>query len=271
MEGWIRLHRDILDSDVFASQKMLKIWIWCLCKANFKDRTVPLKIGRGETLVKVKRGQFIFGRFKAEEELFIDGSTIYKIMQRLEKMNNIKIQSNNQYSIVTINNYNDYQKKESKEVTTNEQPSNNQVTGNAQPSNTTNKDKKDKKVNNDNNKDGEQDSLFKTMMKVYYDWFEVAYGMKPQIDGGDGKALNTIIAYFKLNCKDDIVIVDSWKLLFEHWNKLSKFYKEQTRIRQISSNIQNIIIELKTNLQKNDYYKKHPELFNADGSLKYGF
>ena len=73
MEGWIRLHRDILDSDVFASQKMLKIWVWCLCKANFKDRIIPLKIGRGETLVKVKRGQFIFGRFKAEEELFIDG------------------------------------------------------------------------------------------------------------------------------------------------------------------------------------------------------
>ena len=148
MEGWIRLHRDILDSDVFASQKMLKIWVWCLCKANFKDRTVPLKIGRGETLVKVKRGQFIFGRFKAEEDLFIDGSTIYKIMQRLEKMNNIKIQSNNQYSIVTINNYNDYQKNELSKVATNEQPSNNQVTGNAQPSNTTKKDNKDKNDNN---------------------------------------------------------------------------------------------------------------------------
>ena len=144
MEGWIRLHRDILDSDVFASQKMLKIWVWCLCKANFKDRTVPLKVGRGETLVKVKRGQFIFGRFKAEEDLFIDGSTIYKIMQRLEKMNNIKIQSNNQYSIVTINNYNDYQKIETKEITTNEQPSSKQVTTNEQPSNTTKKDKKDK-------------------------------------------------------------------------------------------------------------------------------
>ena len=151
MEGWIRLHRDILDSDVFASQKMLKIWIWCLCKANFKDRKVPLKIGRGETLVKVKRGQFIFGRFKAEEELFIDGSTIYKIMLRLEKMNNIKIQSNNQYSIVTINKYNDYQRNDINEVATKEQPSSKQVTTNAQPSNTTKNDKKEKNVNNDNN------------------------------------------------------------------------------------------------------------------------
>lgn len=122
------------------------------------------------------------------------------------------------------------------------------------------------KIRKDN---GEQSSLYKTMMKVYYDWFEVRYKMKPQIDGGDGKALKKIIAYFKLNCKDDIVIVDSWKLLFEHWNKLSKFYKEKTRLRQINSNIQNIILELKTNLSNN--YAENPELFNADGSFKYGF
>ncbi len=146
--AWIKLHRDILNSDVFASQKMLKIWIWCLCKANYKDRTIPLKIGRGETLVKVKRGQFIFGRFKAEEDLYIDGSTIYKIMKRLEEIGNIEIQSNNQYSIVTICNYNDYQDWDIIEVASEEQPSNNQVATKAQPSNT---DKKVKKVKKEKN------------------------------------------------------------------------------------------------------------------------
>lgn len=141
---WIKLHRDILDSDVFASQKMLKIWIWCLCKANFKNRTIPLKVGRGETLVKIKRGQFLFGRFKAEEDLCIDGSTIYKAMKKLEEMNNISIQSNNQYSIVTVCNYNDYQKNDIPEVTAKEQPSSRQVTTEEQPSNTTKKDNNDK-------------------------------------------------------------------------------------------------------------------------------
>ena len=94
--GYILLSRGVLDSDVFASQKLLKIWVWCLCKANFKDRFVPLKIGKGETVVSVKRGSFIFGRHKAEEELFIDGSTIYKSIKKLEKMDMIKIESNNQ-------------------------------------------------------------------------------------------------------------------------------------------------------------------------------
>lgn len=137
-KGYILLSRAILDSDVFASQKLLKIWVWCLCKANFKDRSIPLKIGRGETVVKVKRGQFIFGRFKAEEELFIDGSTIYKSIKKLEEHQMIKIESNSQYSVITICKYDTYQDSNTYKVTTKEQPSNNQVTADEQPSNTTN-------------------------------------------------------------------------------------------------------------------------------------
>ena len=147
-KGFILLSRNILESEVFASQKLLKIWVWCLCKSNFKDRSVPLKVGKGETVVNVKRGSFIFGRHKAEEELFIDGSTIYKSMKQLEKLEMITIQSNNQYSIVTVNKYNDYQDSESYKVTSKEQPSNNQVTTEEQPSNTTNT---LKQVNKDNN------------------------------------------------------------------------------------------------------------------------
>lgn len=147
--GFILLSRSLLDSDVFASQKLLKIWIWCLCKANYKDKSVPLKVGKGETIVRVKRGSFLFGRHKAEEELFIDGSTIYKSIQKLQKLDMININSNNQYSVITICNYNTYQDPESYEVTTKEQPSNNQVTSKEQPSNTTKKDNTDKKDNKD--------------------------------------------------------------------------------------------------------------------------
>lgn len=158
--GFIALSRTLLESEVFASQKMLKIWIWCLLKANHKSRFVPLKIGKGETAVKVERGQFLFGRFKAEEELFIDGSTIYKIMQKLEQIGNIEIKSSNQYSIITISNYNDYQNINNYKVTSNEQPSNNQVTTNEQQSNT------NKNVNNVKNVKN-KDISFDTFWAVY--------------------------------------------------------------------------------------------------------
>lgn len=146
--GFILLSRGILDSDVFASQKLLKIWVWCLCKANFKDKTIPLRFGRGEIIVKVKRGSFVFGRNKAEEELFIDGSTIYKSINKLKEMDMIKIESNNQYSIITICNYDSYQQMENYQVTSKEQVSNSLVTAKEQLSNTTKNDNND---NNDNN------------------------------------------------------------------------------------------------------------------------
>lgn len=146
-EGSILLARGILNSQVFAHQTALKIWIWCLCRATFKERFVSVKIGKGETTVKLKPGEFIFGRFKAEEELGIDGSTIYKWMQKFASsdFDMVKIQSNSQYSIISICNWQTYQYLNGKRVTTKEQPKNNQVTAEEQPSNTNNKD------NNGNN------------------------------------------------------------------------------------------------------------------------
>ena len=137
-QTYILLSRSILNSEVFASQKLLKIWIWCLCKASHKERYISLKVGRGERTIKVNRGQFIFGRFTAEEELFLDGSTIYKIMKRLEFLGNLRIQSNNQYSVITICNYNTYQDTDTYKVTSKSQVSPNQRTGKGQVSNTDN-------------------------------------------------------------------------------------------------------------------------------------
>lgn len=148
MEGYFKVHRKILDSQVFSHQTALKIWIWCLAKVSYKERFISLKIGKGETTVKILPGQFVFGRFKAEDELGIDGSTIYKWMQKFSstEYDMINIESNNQYSIITICNWDEYQNNEEEK----EQPSNNQVTSGEQPSNNqvtqTRKNKKDNKV-----------------------------------------------------------------------------------------------------------------------------
>lgn len=144
MEGWIKLHRLLLDSQIFASEKGLKIWIWILLKANHKQRYIPITIGKGETIILVDRGQFIFGRFSAEEDLNIDGSTIYKWIKKMESMGMITVNSNNHYSILTVNKYNDYNDIEEIEVATIEQQSSNQVATIEQPCNTNKNDKKDK-------------------------------------------------------------------------------------------------------------------------------
>lgn len=141
MDGSIRLHRCILDSQVFAHQVALKIWIWCLCKSSFKERFVSIKVGRGEKIVSLFPGQFIFGRFTAEEELGIDGSTIYKWIKRFEseEYDMISIDSNNQYSIISINNWDSYQALDRPKKTTKEQPSSDIVATFEPDKNTNNK------------------------------------------------------------------------------------------------------------------------------------
>ena len=150
MDGFFKVHRKILDSQVFAHQTALKIWIWCLAKVTFKERFVSLKVGKGETTIKLNPGQFIFGRFKAEEELNIDGSTIYKWMQKFstKEFDMITIKSNNQYSIITLNNWERYNIINGNE----EQPCNNCVTTAEQlHNNCVTQTRKIKKDNNEKN------------------------------------------------------------------------------------------------------------------------
>lgn len=135
MEGWVKLHRCLIDSYVFANPTTLKIWMWILIRATNKKRFVPVTVGKGTVNVELLPGQFIFGRFKAEEELNIDGSTIYKHIQKLKDSENINIESNNHYTIITVCNWLTYQSKDEEDnhesnsqVTAKEQPSSSQVT-----------------------------------------------------------------------------------------------------------------------------------------------
>lgn len=139
---WIKLYRKSINSTVFNNDTLWKIWTWCLMKANHKTKNVFFLTGKNGITIKVKEGSFIFGRHTASEELHKPGSTIWYNMQKLEKLNMIKIKSNKQYSIIYIRNWEFYQSK-------NGQATDKQLTSNGQATDTNNNDKNDK---NDNNK-----------------------------------------------------------------------------------------------------------------------
>jgi len=135
MKGWIKIHRQLLESEIFANQKALKIWIWLLLKASTQKRFVSLNIGNGFSEIELQIGELIFGRFKAEEILEIDGSTIYKWLKKMQELEMITVISNNKYSIITICNYEYYQLENNSKVTTEEQQSNSGVTTEEQQGN----------------------------------------------------------------------------------------------------------------------------------------
>lgn len=129
--SWVKIHRQILDSEVFASEKQLKVWLWLLLKARYEDGFISIRVGAGQQTIKLKKGQMLFGRFSAEEQLSINGSTIYKIIKKFEQNKMILLESNSHYTLITIvkySEYNDSDTKGSNQVTTEEQQSNNRVT-----------------------------------------------------------------------------------------------------------------------------------------------
>ncbi len=122
-KSYIKLFRKLLNSPIFENEKALKIWIWCLLKATHKERLQLV----GQQEVTLQKGQFVFGRKRASEELKMSESTIYKYIKLLEKLQMISINSNNKFSVITVEKWEEYQVEELKDnnkVTTKEQQSN---------------------------------------------------------------------------------------------------------------------------------------------------
>jgi uncharacterized phage protein (TIGR02220 family) len=113
-----------MKSQVFQSEKLWKVWSWCLMKASHIEQWVPVKTGKGMTEVHLKPGQFIFGRHTAAKELRMKESTVHGLMGKLKNMQNLDTQSNTHFSVVSLANwgfYHELMKKVTKKATGNRQ------------------------------------------------------------------------------------------------------------------------------------------------------
>ena len=107
--GWIKLHRKLLEGRIFQDPVLLKVWVWCLLRAVHKDQWVTVKTGRGETIVHLERGQFLFGRNSASLYLTMPPSTLRRKLLILCELQAITLKPDTHFSIVTILNYELYQ------------------------------------------------------------------------------------------------------------------------------------------------------------------
>lgn len=113
--GYVRLFRSLLDSDVFHDEWHLKLFVWCLLKAEWKPTNF-----KGQA---ISPGQFVTGRNTAADELKVSPSKFYRGLQVLvERYKCIALQANNQWTTVTVCNWQAYQSSVDQERTANEQP-----------------------------------------------------------------------------------------------------------------------------------------------------
>lgn len=133
LADWIKLHRSILQSNVFTNPDILKVWIWILCKCNWTKNQAIV----GTSVVDLSAGQMVFGRASAARDLNMSESKVYRIIKTLEKLGNISIEPNNKFSLVTVENWGLFQCDivESEQQTNNKRTTNKQQTNNKRTTN----------------------------------------------------------------------------------------------------------------------------------------
>ena len=103
--GWIKLHRKLLDSPIFTNSKAIHIWIYLLLKANHKQNTIFI----GRKKVEIKKGEFVFGYKQAGKDLGLPKSTIHYWISQFEEEKMVESESNNRFTLIKIKNWSDYQ------------------------------------------------------------------------------------------------------------------------------------------------------------------
>ena len=107
MEGWIKLHRKILENPIVCKDAdHLAVWVYLLLHATHTERQVLFN-GQKITL---RPGQLITGRKKIADELSVDASKVKRIIDKFKSDQQIDQQGTNKGSLITVLNWEDYQK-----------------------------------------------------------------------------------------------------------------------------------------------------------------
>ena len=148
--GWLKLHRKIYEWEWYTDGNTFRLFLHLLLNANFED-----KKWKGIT---IKKGELLTGRLKLADDLKLSEQQIRTSLNRLKSTNEITIKSTSQYSIISINNWEEYQQINQ---ASNQQVTNNQPTSNQQV--TTTKECKERKEHKE----------------IYNDQFEIFYKKYP--------------------------------------------------------------------------------------------
>lgn len=131
MQGWISIHRKILDNPVVCKDAdYLSVWIYLLLNATHKS--IPAMF-RGTKII-LQEGQLITGRKAISDKLKVSESKVQRILKAFENEQQIEQQSSNKNRLISITNWHLYQDTEQRI----EQPVNNERTTDEQPVNTNN-------------------------------------------------------------------------------------------------------------------------------------
>ena len=108
-QGWIKLHRELLDNPVVTKDNdYLAVWIYLLLEATHSE----VKRDFNGEFITLKKGQLITGRKSINSILKISESKIQRILKTFESEQQIEQQTNGKGRLISILNWDKYQKSE---------------------------------------------------------------------------------------------------------------------------------------------------------------
>ena len=101
MEGFIRLHRSLMQWEWYKDETTMRLFIHCLLNANIKESNHKGRV--------INRGSFVSGRFVLAEELGSTPSKIRTSLKKLQASKEIEITIDARGTIISVLNYDNYQ------------------------------------------------------------------------------------------------------------------------------------------------------------------
>jgi len=144
-QGWIKIHRTIIDKGWFQDSNAVHLWFYLLLKASHSKSEY---LWNGQ-IINLQPGQFVTGRKKIANETGIQESKIERLLKLFESEQQIEQRKTNTSRLISIINYKKFQSNEQPF----EQRVNNKRTTSEQRVNTNKELKELKELKNDNYKD----------------------------------------------------------------------------------------------------------------------
>ena len=114
-QGWIKLHRQILENPICEKPNYLAVWIYLLAKANHSDKYVIWN--NKKTLIK--KGSFIGSISKISKQFKLSTGTVSNILNYLISEKMIEKHSTRKFTLFTILNWEVYQSEVEKKTENN--------------------------------------------------------------------------------------------------------------------------------------------------------
>jgi hypothetical protein len=105
---------------------------------------------------------------------------------------------------------------------------------------------------------------YKAYVKSYSDFFQDKVGLPIKMDGSEGKAMKSIISYMNTATKDKGGNgLLGWDLVLQNFDKWDNFHKTQLTIKQINSNLPNILNSIRNGKSISSKPEKGQSIFRT--------